>query len=502
MKPMEIAMKEMGELIAMAASPQSAIDALKADTTKYLGHAKDNFYYPFADIPAIDGSGDINAATIKYADVIQLYDNLAAKYPDYIVKESLGLDTSGDFTIYKYDFINSQSNDYIVLDSSIHGDSPDGDPKDPAIALYYLLVDIYDNWTQDVKLSELRWSYNYSVIPVVNPWGFDNDSRNNSNGIDCNRNFEWNFAVNGQGAAPYSEKESLYVRDNLIAIQQITRGFEKQNKVLAYLPLHSFGSGGGSRDPQFFYYCSNISPMRKVYVTTSVYLSQKYGYEPYDGVVVSSTASADNFAERILGIPSGTPEFSVYRNDGHQRDSLSITQQVEFYGNLLWQMVHMNAKPRLKLSLLSLQADQTVSFSGPAVIKDFSDGYSSNAFKFDATTGEITTPPGVEFIRITASIYLNFDSASEETMGVFAAIYRNGITPYLGYTFFEQPLRLGGTEGMKKSATIRLETPILHCPPGTSFELRMSKTSTTASLKAIGDGRTWICVEEVNRYGI
>lgn len=55
------------------------------------------------------------------------------------------------------------------------------------------------------------------VVPIVNPWGFANQERENSNNVDLNRNFDYYWEngtgtspskANYKGKHPFSEKES------------------------------------------------------------------------------------------------------------------------------------------------------------------------------------------------------------------------------------------------------------------------------------------------------
>lgn len=54
------------------------------------------------------------------------------------------------------------------------------------------------------------------VVPLQNPWGFDNRTRYNSNGVDLNRNYDYGWEKENstvKGTAPFSEKETQYMRD-------------------------------------------------------------------------------------------------------------------------------------------------------------------------------------------------------------------------------------------------------------------------------------------------
>ena len=161
------------------------------------------------------------------------YDKLVAKYPDYITKTLLGAEETG-LEIYCYDFnpklpVSSPQNGELPLllyTNSIHGHEVNNQGE----ALRFF-IDLCDNWDKNKALAILRWNLRIKFVPVQNPWGLNNKSRNNSRGVDLNRNFEWNFQQTGDhGASALSEKES-----------QIINQFMKENSnALFGIDHHNF----------------------------------------------------------------------------------------------------------------------------------------------------------------------------------------------------------------------------------------------------------------------
>ena len=95
--------------------------------------------------------------------------------------------------------------------------------------------DLVNNWKTNENLQLLRNNVHFIVIPVLNPWGFANLSRINSNGVDLNRNFEhgWVQTKPGQtysGANPLSEIES----------QLIDQLLEEHNDAIFALDHHNY----------------------------------------------------------------------------------------------------------------------------------------------------------------------------------------------------------------------------------------------------------------------
>jgi hypothetical protein len=484
---------------------QATVDKINEEDIPKINEQLDNkasviTFFECSPIPSIDGTGELNADTIKYEDIIKLYDKLVEKNYGYVSRRLLGKDSSGTYDIYAYDFTASNPLDTIVIDANIHGGntSNGGDPKDCAIAIYYCMKKICEEWKNDKILCTLRKEYNISVIPVANPWGFDNNSRYNSNGVDCNRNFSWNWRAENStfGTAPFSEKESQYIRDNLIDRQNSLKN--KGCRVKCYIPFHNYGDNNIT--PQFPFSVASTSPMVSAFKKVSYFLCTKYGYQFKEGTVTNPKASsADNYAERILGIPTGTPEFPIFRNDGHFRDSFAITQQVEYYLNLIYFGAISNSKT--KISVFTPSEKFIVPKGTREVIKTLSDNYTENVFKFDTETGEIEIPSGVEYIRIKGSLEFQYDTPIESKIAVVVTIQKNEDSNYTGYPVAELITSLGGSESIFKYATLKIDSPVISVAEGDKFKINIGANNySNANLNLLANKYNYIMFEEVNRY--
>lgn len=76
---------------------------------------------------------------------------------------------------------------------------------------------VVNHWQEHAPLANLRKNVRLIVVPIVNPWGFANQERENSNNVDLNRNFDYYWEngtgtspskANYKGKHPFSEKES------------------------------------------------------------------------------------------------------------------------------------------------------------------------------------------------------------------------------------------------------------------------------------------------------
>ena len=191
--------------------------------------------------------------------VIEKYDELMNDWcpPDYtIFKTRLGSDASGTIYLWRYDFYPSvpvtnnaivndsyhtySSDDYpvVIMDSGIHGNE-----KPSVYALLNLMYEIVTAKGNDI----FGWLHNhihFVIVPFVNPYGFEYDTRYNYNHVDLNRNFlaywGWNStsaetdptSANYRGASANSEAETKLIT----AILK-----EYQNKAVLYYSWHTHG---------------------------------------------------------------------------------------------------------------------------------------------------------------------------------------------------------------------------------------------------------------------
>ena len=194
-------------------------------------------YVPIS-VEASDGSvvGGFNQETDMVQDIYGKYDALVALYPSYITKDLIGYDSAGVLPIYSYTFNPTLSQrtaigygytpyPKIIIGGGIHGNGTEdsGDSHAQVYSLYYFLKDICSNWDQSSILEYLRWKVRFVVVPIQNPWGFNNRSRRNENLVDLARNYDhiWYAGTLGSdtygGTAPFSEVEAQAMRDLIIS---------------------------------------------------------------------------------------------------------------------------------------------------------------------------------------------------------------------------------------------------------------------------------------------
>lgn len=166
-------------------------------------------------VPEIQNS--IPATTIKYHE---LWDDLVT---DGLVTRSAATYLTGDtdhiYPLYTYNF--AARDDYMISDYSIAQDLSNvfvrpkmlvvsGQHGDE-IATPYVLFKFVERLFNDPNYKWLLTMYDWTIIPLVNPTGYNARTRRNANNVDINRDYN--------DSTGFATEEAAYVRDALIATQ-------------------------------------------------------------------------------------------------------------------------------------------------------------------------------------------------------------------------------------------------------------------------------------------
>lgn len=170
-----------------------------------------------------DNYEGFNADTL-YSEMITAWDALMGNSKGYITKETIGT-SSDNQTMYCYKMIplryrNATGNAIVnnaptfLIIASIHGYE-----KSAAYGMYYFARDLVLNFDKNPVLNSIRTKCALYVIPVANPYGFDNKVRKNANSVDLNRN--WGVDPGGEtdptspeypGAEPFDQPETQAIK--------------------------------------------------------------------------------------------------------------------------------------------------------------------------------------------------------------------------------------------------------------------------------------------------
>lgn len=291
---------------------------------------------------AVSGLTYDRTSDIPLSDLYAAYDALAETYPGYVSKASFGADSSGNYVIYRYDFIPElptiereastspkMFTDYsadnfpvFIMDACIHGGE-----KPCALALLNLMDKIAKATDDNGILGWLRSNIHFVIIPMVNPWGYSNNLRYNYNHVDLNRNFPpyWSKGPSDatsdryRGSAALSEVEAQYINSILT---------QYKNKALGYLSWHTFGSFTSYARMTCFMAAIDYLPNQMQLAGLDVIKSvTKSGWKNHNlptnsgliGIMQLSSVAQYGMSSNqgaYLGIPSGSPECMYRYYDG------------------------------------------------------------------------------------------------------------------------------------------------------------------------------------------
>lgn len=185
-------------------------------------------YYHSKIVPISDSDLNIFQNVLKTNHMYAYYANLKAE------KNTLGKDASGKdineyvFSVGDYNSgtvrgnkDNVQKPKFLIL-SGIHGDER---------AAVFAVEKFFEDFVAGLNLpSYFKEGAIFKVIPVANPYGFDNKTHLNKNGVNLNRNFDYQWDKNNEdgvlnthiGSSAASEAETKviaqWLNDNKDAI--------------------------------------------------------------------------------------------------------------------------------------------------------------------------------------------------------------------------------------------------------------------------------------------
>lgn len=234
------------------------------------GFQKNNFsepipngwYEPIAEIQGYEASSHYTD-NITQDDIYQVYDDIVSNNPSWATKKLLGNDSSNTYPIFSYEFKPQDVETTrfgkkfpkIILVTNTHGEE-----KSSTVSLRNFIYDVSKNWDKNELLEYVRFNVHLIIVPILNPYGFVNFQRKNSNGIDINRNSSYRWETGGstdptattyKGTEAFSENENKVIRDLIAANMDASCFFD----------YHMNGTSGniGEYQNNFWHYVEYIS---------------------------------------------------------------------------------------------------------------------------------------------------------------------------------------------------------------------------------------------------
>lgn len=305
---------------------ESDVNNLKQNQTSVSPYFRDvNFgVLPFAYYKGVADSYENSAFgwTTKYTDFIAMWKSVVANHSGYVTETALGAASDGQ-TIYLYDFnpVRLSNADKpipkIIIIAGQHG----GETCN-IFGLYYFVENLLNKWNQHPSLEYLRNNVELMIIPVLNTYGFDNQSYKNANGVNLNRNYDSNWELLDDttssqygGAEPFDQPETQIVRNLLL------------NNTDAVIVIDSHVNGGGK--------VANYSDINYYGISTS---TDAYFNRMVDAVAHNLSAISANFnidynldqPNVIMGFLNNNDGKGILRDWG--RDNNFVTVLVEGFG--------------------------------------------------------------------------------------------------------------------------------------------------------------------------
>lgn len=285
-------------------------DMQAPSTFKIEGLDSYDVYYPSYTIS--DDYNTSNTITNVSLDLTSqqflslFYDAYLGKHTDYtLTKTSLGKDQSNTYDVYEYDFKPKNWNRVILLTAGMHGIE-----LSAVFGLAHFLKSVINDNTSNPALKYIYNNVRIKFIPIINPWGFSQNPKvyGNSNGVNINRNFDYNgqwsqigsSGVSGwsnPGSAAWSEAETVILRDWLLA-----------NKDAEFMiDCHSYV--GNSSYTNYLVYddqCKNKDDIFTALNNIKSFMTTKFGTSNFNDLaeVGNLTYSRLLWTTRECGIPS------------------------------------------------------------------------------------------------------------------------------------------------------------------------------------------------------
>ena len=239
-----------------------------------------------------------------------------------VTKKRIGKDQSGEYDIVCYDLIPEKPKRKVLITSGMHTyELP---------ASFGLARWVKELLTSNESVFEyLRENVQFSIIPILNPWGFNQNPKKygNINGVNPARNFDdwthgWNdFPVytpdqnewNVKGSEPFSEAEVRTLADWL----------RSNTDANFYIDCHTgLGNSRSSQGDVWIYYSASHPLKTQILAARDAlvsYLSDKYHVTAtHKDVIDIADVSNHRYSNKVVGIPMMTIEQCQHSNTIYQ----------------------------------------------------------------------------------------------------------------------------------------------------------------------------------------
>lgn len=268
----------------------------------------------------------INAFSDSQPEYMALWDTLVNDFPEYITKTTLGVNSSEDMDIHLLDFKPERFSNTLIVTCAMHGDEIYG-----SYLFYLFMNEVCRRPEASRHLQKVRNDTRILLIPVLNPWGAAQvpKDRKNANGVDINRNFDyrWDDYVvadpnhDNKGTAPWSEPETRYVRDLILA----------HPEAKAYIDVHFLGNTPNIR--HFYFYAGSERNTDGGYIHRVIRALRTSDAEEI-GFNMSFNPSGYIWAGE-KGMYGVNPEWNASNYNNPAFSAPDVTLGVQWFGNII-----------------------------------------------------------------------------------------------------------------------------------------------------------------------
>ena len=321
-------------------------EALFNDLNKFIDNTNKTkhlheWFYPKEKYSCDWGHNDIPGLIdekVQYEEFLNWsYNKYVEKFPSYVKRETLGKDQSNQYNVYKYIFEPEHYDKTILLISGVHGNEVSA-----IFGLKLFLDEVLYNSEDNPILDYIRNNVKLVVLPIVNPFGFVNQKRQNYNGVDINRNTSYLWEkyttsasnigkVYYKGSSPFSEKESQYIRTVCESI--------KNDKFIGSVDMHNIKSIEAERILYYPRFVDNL-------VGELAEVVERFDSETGENRTIFSTStvpSLTNYITTTYNVNGCNPEWnnSAY---GSNLNAFNMRKITEWFGNLIFAISKGNPK--------------------------------------------------------------------------------------------------------------------------------------------------------------
>ena len=305
--------------------------------------------------PQYISANDVSVVATTTA-LYELYETLRSAHSDFVSRNYLGTDDFGN-ALYEYVFTTGDYNaqtvqryidseikkPVILLVTGVHGYE-----RTSVMATYKFIKDLCE---YSPNLLEIRENFTIKLIPCVNPWGFDHDTRWNGNGVNINRNFNVNWRPIG---TPFTNDYSGEFPADQPETQIVQNWIEANSDAILYVDYHN---SGYNNEVAYLAGCigtevEGIDDLKKLFLDAAYvhrsYLVEKCSFDT--SLVFGYTGNFDKSAFSYYyadakGLLSSCLECSWNQNGTGQHSNMSIKVGAEELGIMLAAFCEKEVQP-------------------------------------------------------------------------------------------------------------------------------------------------------------